>query len=167
MITSILRGRQSRTAPPERGQGPAKTRCAFVLTTVLTALLAAGCASGPENVPDDISAAELVQRGQEASDHYRYEQALQYYQLILDRFGYNIDMVCTAEYEIAFIQYKQKKYQDAWDGLNALLLRYEGPDAELLPPQFKRLSEIVLERISERPGFPPSEPEAQNPIGAE
>jgi hypothetical protein len=59
-------------------------------------------------------------------------------------------MVCTAEYEIAFIHYKQKKYADARTEFNALLERYRSPGAELLPPQFRRLSTIVLERITEK-----------------
>jgi outer membrane protein assembly factor BamD (BamD/ComL family) len=115
---------------------------------VLVILL--GCASRPVNIPDTITPAELVQRGQEASDRNRYSQALQYYEAILARFPTNIDAICSAEYEIAFIHYKQRKYETAKEEFNALLDRYNGPDAELLPPQFKRLTGIVLERIAEK-----------------
>jgi outer membrane protein assembly factor BamD (BamD/ComL family) len=114
------------------------------------ALYCAACASRGPAIPDDLSAAELIQRAQEASDRNRYTAALQYYEALLERNPANIDMVCTAEYEIAFIHYKQKKYADAQVEMNALLDRYRGPDAELLPPQFKRLANIVLDRIAEK-----------------
>ncbi|GHU98254.1 hypothetical protein FACS189483_06030 [Spirochaetia bacterium] len=121
----------------------------FLSAAALAALLI-GCASGPASIPDEITPAELIQRGQEASDRNRFGLALEYYEAILDRFPTNIDMVCAAEYEIGFIHYKQKKYRDTKRELNALLARYDTPDAVLLPPQFRRLSVIVLEKIAEK-----------------
>lgn len=112
--------------------------------------MVAACATGPVKLPDEITPAELIQRGQEASDRNRYNQALQYYQALLDRNPTNIDLVCAAEYEIAFIHYKQKKYDMAKTEFNVLLERYNSPDQELLPQQFKKLSNIVLERITEK-----------------
>jgi outer membrane protein assembly factor BamD (BamD/ComL family) len=105
------------------------------------------CYSGPAEIPEDISAAELIQRAQEASDRNRYNQSLQYYQAIVDRFPLDIDNICAAEYEIAFIHYKQKQYDLAREELTALLSRYDSPDGELLPPQYKKLSVMVLKNI--------------------
>ena len=114
------------------------------------ALCFAACATGKLNIPDELTPAELIQRAQEASDRNRYNQALQYYEALFERNRTNIDLVCTAEYEIALIYYKQKKYSQAKEGFNALLERYDTPNSELLPPQFKRLATIVLDRISEK-----------------
>jgi outer membrane protein assembly factor BamD (BamD/ComL family) len=108
------------------------------------------CASGPINIPEDLRPEDLVQRGQEAADRNRYNHALQYYKAIIDRFASNQEMLCTAEYEIAFIHYKQKKYDTAQTEFNALLGWYDSPDAELLPQQFKKLAGIVLEQIEEK-----------------
>jgi tetratricopeptide (TPR) repeat protein len=108
------------------------------------------CGSTPQNISEDLSAEELVQRAQEASDRNRYAAALRYYQALRERNQTNIDWICTADYEIAFIHYKQKKYEEARQELNTLLLRYETPDAELLPQQFKRLAGIVLNSIDEK-----------------
>lgn len=117
---------------------------------VFSAVLALGaCVSGPVSVPDDITPAELIQRGQEAADRSRYNQALQYYRIILDRFPSNIDVICAADYEIGLIHFKQKKYDDAKGEFEALLERYNIPDEELLPPQYKRLANIMLGRITE------------------
>jgi outer membrane protein assembly factor BamD (BamD/ComL family) len=115
----------------------------------LTALGFAGCASGP-SIPPDITPAELIQRGQEASDRGRYNRALLYYQAILERFPTYIDMICAAEYEIAHVHYKQKKYAEAKSELHNLLGRYDSPNKELLPPQFERLANIVLEQIAKK-----------------
>ncbi|MDR2630419.1 MAG: outer membrane protein assembly factor BamD [Spirochaetaceae bacterium] len=105
------------------------------------------CVSGPLDIPEDLSPAELIQRGQEALDRNKYTHALQYYEVLLQKYPENMELVCTAEYEIAFIHYKQKKYIQARSEFNRLLARYNTPDAELLPLQFKILSEIVLEKI--------------------
>ena len=107
----------------------------------------AACATGVLNIPEELTPAELIQRAQEASDRNRYNHARQYYMALLERNGTNIDLICTAEYEISFIYYKQKKYSQAKEGFHLLLERYEAPDGDLLPPQFKRLANIVLEQI--------------------
>jgi outer membrane protein assembly factor BamD (BamD/ComL family) len=110
----------------------------------------ASCSTSSLVISPDLSSEELVQRAQEASDRNRYGTALLYYEALLERNQTNYDWILTAEYEIAFIHYKQKKYAEAREELNALLSRYETPDAELLPQQFKQLSHIVLESIEKK-----------------
>jgi outer membrane protein assembly factor BamD (BamD/ComL family) len=122
----------------------------FIGFVLFAGLCLAACATGTANIPQDLTPAELIQRAQEASERNRYNQALQYYTALLERNSTNIDLVCTAEYEIAFIHYKQKKYSQAKEGFKSLLERYDSPDGHLYPPQFKRLSTIVLERINEK-----------------
>jgi outer membrane protein assembly factor BamD (BamD/ComL family) len=114
-------------------------------------LVFGACASGPAVIPENLSPAELIQRAQGESDRSRYNQALKYYETMRERYAANMEVVCTAEYEIAFIHYKQKKYIQARDEFNELLARYDGPDGELLPPQFKILSEIVLKKMETSP----------------
>ena len=115
---------------------------------ILTAALyfTGSCSSAPA-IDDKLTAPELVQKAQEASDHNRYKTAVYYYEAILEKFPHDLAYTCEAEYEIAFIKYKQKKYSDAKTGFNALLRRYESPDMELLPQHFKILSVNVLEKI--------------------
>jgi tetratricopeptide (TPR) repeat protein len=122
----------------------------FCVIFVLAVFLISACGSSPINISYDLSPAELIQRAQEASDRNRYNTALQYYQVLYDRNRSNIDLVITSEYEIAFIHYKQKKYQQSREEFNALLEYYNSPDAELLPQQYKVLSNIVLQRIEEK-----------------
>ena len=122
---------------------------AALLAFAVFAFLAVSCVTGPIVIPEDLTTAELIQRGQEASDRNRYSISLQYYEAVTERFPHDIDSVIAAEYEIAFIHYKQKRYEEAKTGFNEILKRYNIPDEELLPPQFKILSRIVLEKIEE------------------
>jgi len=120
-----------------------------VLIALAVTLFFSACAS-TLNISEDLSPAELIQRAQEASDRNSYNTALQYYYALRDRNKNNIDLIITAEYEIAFIHYKQKKYQQSREELNSVLEYYNTPDEELLPQQFKRLSQIVLNSIDEK-----------------
>ena len=120
-----------------------------IILVLTISLLIAACATGPIIVPENLTAPELIQRGQEASDRNRYSHSIQYYSAVLERFPFDIDYICAAEYEIAFIHYKQKNYDLAKTEFNKLLERYNVPDEELLPPQFKILSGIVLQKIEE------------------
>jgi len=136
-----------------------------LVTLIFISVLGLGaCATGVLNIPEELTPAELIQRAQEESDRNRYNYALQYYTALLERNSTNIDLVCTAEYEIAFIYYKQKKYAQAKTGLNSLLERYNTPDGDYLPPQFRRLATIVLDRIREKE-TPAKDKKAKNKTG--
>jgi len=120
-----------------------------ILAAAALVFLFSACASSA-NISEDLSPAELIQRAQEASDRNRYKLALQYYQALNERNRSNIDLVITSEYEIAYIHYKQRKYQQAKNELNDVLEYYNTPDEELLPQHYKKLSQIVIERIEKR-----------------
>ena len=116
---------------------------------VLAGVVISACYSAGY-ISEDLSPAELIQRAQEASDRNRYKAALQFYEALGERNPNNIELVITAKYEIAFINYKQKKFQQAREEMLALLEYYDMPDAELLPQQFRVLANIVLKTISEK-----------------
>ena len=118
------------------------------LAVMVTAIMS--CASGPEDVPDDMPPSKIIQKAQEATDTNKYKIAIQYYQILLDRYGSINEYYVTGEYEIAFIQYKQRKYAEARSGLENLLVLYSAEGGETLPPQFKVLSEKVLDSMKEK-----------------
>jgi len=121
-------------------------RLLIILTTIL---LFSACATRA-NITEDMSPAELIQRGQEAMDRNRYNLAIRYYEALYDQNRTNIDLIITAEYSIGFIHYKQRKYDLARMELNSVLAYYDSPDEELLPQHFKRLAQIVLENLEEK-----------------
>jgi len=112
-------------------------------------LLFSACVSSA-NISENLSPAELIQRAHEAMDRNSYKTATLYYQALYDRNQSNLDLIITAKYHIAFIHYKQKKYEKAKEELNDVIVYYDTPDEELLPQHFKRLSQIVLESIDKK-----------------
>jgi outer membrane protein assembly factor BamD (BamD/ComL family) len=124
-------------------------RIRIVLAAAAIAALAVACAGAPKEIPADLSAMELVQRAQEASDGYNYQAATAYYEALRERFGTDPQVACVADYEISFIQYKQKRYADARAGFESLLKRYAAEDGSALPPRYSVLSKKMLDRIAE------------------
>jgi len=122
----------------------------FIAQAALAASLFVACAGVPKVIPQDLSARELVQRGQEATDVYNYKAAIAYYEALNERFGSDPLYLTTAEYEIAFIAYKEKRYAAAKQGLESLLAQYSGPDGSTLPPRYAILAKKVLETIAEK-----------------
>ena len=122
----------------------------FAAMLIIVIMNESACVSGPIEIPAELTPAELIQRAQEATDRNNYKRALQFYEAVIERYPFNIDDICAAEYEIAFIHYKQKDYETAITGFNALLARYEGTEAELLPPQYRVLAELVLGKITDK-----------------
>lgn len=125
-----------------------KTR--FILAAAMAASLFVACSSVPKSIPEDLSARELVQRAQEATDAYHYDAAVAYYKALDERFGADPLYKTTADYEIGFIAFKQGRYAEAKEGLEALLARYSGPDGATLPPRYAILSKKVLESIADK-----------------
>ena len=120
-----------------------------VLILLSATLVFSSCASAPAPIPEALGPSELLQKGQDFSERNNFQEAIRYYQAVLDRFSNDLTYICTAEYEIAFIQYKQKRMAEAEAGFRALLKRYESPDAALLPAQFRELSEKLLAKIEQ------------------
>jgi len=118
----------------------------MVALTALTVFFS--CASGPVNVPPDMPPNKIIQRAQEAADVNKYKVALQYYEILLERYGTVDEYLAVGEYEISFIHYKQKRYSRARQGFETLLERY-AMAGNALPPQFKVLSERMLGRLSD------------------
>jgi outer membrane protein assembly factor BamD (BamD/ComL family) len=121
----------------------------FVFAAVVSAAMMAACAGAPKEIPADLTASELVQRAQEASDQYNYAAATAYYEALRERFGSDPAIACAADYEIAFIQYKQKRYAEAKAGLESIVTRYTEEGGSSLPERYKVLATKLLDRISE------------------
>jgi len=106
------------------------------------------CASGPVEVPPEMPPSKIVQKAQEAADVNKYNLAREYYLVLLERYGDRDEYLAIAEYEIAFIHYKQKNYSAARNGFETLLSRYK-KEGNTLPLQFNALSEKMLRRLTE------------------
>ena len=122
----------------------------FTVCAALVASLFVACAGVPKVIPQDLTAREIVQRAQEATDAYNYHAAIAYYEALGERFGSDPLYKTTADYEIAFIAFKQDRYAAAKEGFEALLALYAGPEGSTLPPRYAVLAKKVLESMAER-----------------
>jgi outer membrane protein assembly factor BamD (BamD/ComL family) len=124
----------------------------FLLAASIILVSLSSCKTVPVVIPEDISAAELIQRAQEASDKSDWANAITYYDTARDRFGTDSTILITCEYETAFIHYKQEKYSVAAEEFNALIAKYESPAGASLPPSYLILARKVLPTVQEKLG---------------
>ena len=119
-----------------------------LLMVLSLAAIITACYSTPDYIPEDLKPREYFQLAQEAVvERQDYETALFYYQTFLERYPDDIQRGIEAEYEIAFIRYKQND-PAAEQLFRDLLARYEEEGAELLPAWPKVLAEKLLARIT-------------------
>lgn len=121
----------------------------FLAASVALALFSS-CASEPPAIPEDVSAAELIQRAQEASDRSDWETAIRYYETARARFGTDATVLVACEYETAFIHYKQGQFALAEEEFTALIAKYESAEGSSLPPSYLILARKVLPTVQEK-----------------
>lgn len=114
---------------------------------LLAALLSISCATKLPPIPEGISSAEIIQKAQERSDLYDWKGAQYYYKALLEKFPDDQNLVISAMYELAFIEYKQGHYDSARAGLNAVLEKYASPEGAGLPLTWKILAEKVMAKL--------------------
>jgi outer membrane protein assembly factor BamD (BamD/ComL family) len=120
------------------------------LLALLAPLVLSACVTNPGSIPKDLSAPELIQRAQDKADWNRYRSAAVYYQAVINRFPEDRENTVAAEYEIAYIHFKQHKWARAEKEFIAILERYKGTDADLFPPAYRVLSQERLKDIQAR-----------------
>jgi hypothetical protein len=120
---------------------------AAVLLVALLPFLALSCATQLPAIPEGMSSAEIIQKAQERSDDYDWKGARYYYQALLERFPNESNLVVTAMYELAFIEYKQGNKAQAIAGFKAVVAKYSVEGGQNLPTTWKILSEKLLGKL--------------------
>lgn len=118
----------------------------FVTTIFLAVIFVASCASIPKEIPLELSAKELNQKAQECTAAENYAGAEVYYKTLIQRFGMDTSVLIPAEFELAHVYIKQKKYDKAKPVLERVLSYYE-VDTGSLPREYKKLAQIDLDKI--------------------
>ncbi|MCK5154189.1 MAG: tetratricopeptide repeat protein [Spirochaetales bacterium] len=114
---------------------------------ILAILIITSCTSTPAEVDETLNPAELFQLAQEASNNKDYETALSYYEVFVKHHSEDIQRLVEAEYEIAFIAFKQGDTDRAKLLFTELLDRYSGEGASVLPGWPMILSRKILKEI--------------------
>lgn len=120
------------------------------LTLAAASLLFAACQTVPTEIPEDLSALQLIQRGQDAMSQGSYATADAYYVACIDRYSDNLKTYVEARYELAQSNYKQKKYDMAKKMYTEILDIFDNPNAIYqVQTKYKKLSQIGLNKIQE------------------
>lgn len=135
-----------------------KNICKILIALSVLSLTA--CATVKE-IPQDLTAAQIIQLGQNAYDIRDYKTAINCYQTVIDRFSTNTVTMLEAKYELGHVYIAEKKYDKAYAIFTEILHIYEQVPFGDLPASYKRLAQIGIERIPEnkRPATNPSEAE--------
>ena len=119
----------------------------FIVTCIASFFLLFSCAS-LKSVPQDLTAAQIIQMGQNYLDTGDYKSAELCYNTVLERYGTNASVYVEAKYELGNVFYKSKQYQQAYDTFTELLDIY-GYSQGQLPGAYKKLAQIGLDKIPE------------------
>ena len=123
-----------------------KKRCIIFVATGLAVSLMISCSSVPKEIPQNANIEELKQKAYELTAKEQYAGAEKYYQTIIERYGMNAQVLISAEYEIAHLYVKQKKFNEAEPRVRKILNYYEVSDYSL-PQQYRKLAELDMEKI--------------------
>jgi hypothetical protein len=124
-------------------------RTAFLGAACAAALVVlCSCASGPVNIPAGLSAAEIFQRAQDASDRGDYPLGIRYYSMIPMSYPDDIAHNIWSSYEIAFLYHKMRRNALALSFVNELLARYD-KEGDSLPPAPRVLAVKLKVRLEE------------------
>ena len=123
----------------------------ILFITLIPLLFIVGCKSTPPEVEQGLPPAEYFKRAQAAViERNDYDKALALYQAVLDQYESDRENGIVARYEIAFIYYKQEKYDIAKEKFEEILEIYEEKSAQRLPPWPPVLAEKILLKIEEK-----------------
>jgi outer membrane protein assembly factor BamD (BamD/ComL family) len=124
-------------------------RLAFLGALCAAALVILGsCASGPTVIPTGLSAAEIFQHAQDASDRGDYALAIRYFEVVPSSFPDDVSHVTWASYETAFLYHKMGKNAQALTLITQLLDQYD-KQGDRLPPAPHVLASKLKTRLQD------------------
>lgn len=124
-----------------------RTTLKSIFAAALFAAIFASCSSVPKEIPEDLTAQELIQKGQNEFENGRYKASLCYYQAVTERFADTPDVYLEASYEIGHLYMKQKKYKQAEAVFTEILSIYENAQPGSLPGSYSKLSQLEMDKI--------------------
>ncbi len=118
-----------------------------LIILLIAVIILASCVTKTQEIDESLNPAELFQLAQEASESKDYDMAIKYYEVFIRNYSDDIQRLVEAEYEIAFITYKQGNLSRAKELFSNLLKRYDGDGSQVLPAWPMVLSQKLLKEI--------------------
>lgn len=120
----------------------------LILSTIVASLTFFSCATIKE-LPEDLTAAQIIQKGQNSVIESNWKNAEYCYQTVIERFGTNPVIFVEAKYELGNVYYKSKRYYEAYNTFNEIIELYDYAGGSL-PGAYKKLAQIGLGKIPEK-----------------
>ena len=122
--------------------------CILTLTAAVT-LTATSCQSIKE-IPEDLTAPQILQRGQSYFDNADYKNAEACYLATIERFGDDTVTYIEAKYELAHLYLKTRNYEKSRMALEEILEIYDYAMVGELPASYKKLAQLDMEKLPAR-----------------
>ncbi len=110
-------------------------------------LAAVSCKSTPVVIDKTMTAQELIQNGQDAAQNSKYNDALTYYQAVINMYGNNTADYIEARYEIGHLYMKKKNYKAAQPIFEEIQEIFRNSLPGTLPAAYNKLADIELAKI--------------------
>lgn len=112
--------------------------------------MATACKTSDVEISPNATNLEIVQQAQNAYDRGNREQAIKYYELLIQRFGMDTAIYIEGRYEIAHIYLKQKKYDKAKPIYQEIKEIYDSTAPGMLPGAYRKMVLKDLEKIEDK-----------------
>ena len=99
------------------------------------------------NTSEDLSAPQLLQHGQEALDNSDSKLAERYFLKTIEKYGDDTNTYIEAKYELGHLYITTRDYKKAYIALDEILELYDYAMAGELPPAYKKLANIEMNKI--------------------
>ncbi len=117
---------------------------AAILSTLIFGF--SSCQTIPE-IPEDMSAQEMIQNGQSAYEDGKNKVALAYFNEVVARYGDNPALYVEARYEIGHLYMKKKDYKNAVPVLEEIRDIYPQVQPGTLPGAYEKLANLELAKV--------------------
>ena len=121
--------------------------CILALTVVTLSLTSCQTV---KDIPEDLTAPQILQRGQSYCDAADYKNAEACYLATIDRYGDDTNTYIEAKYELSHLYMKTRNYEKARAGLEEILELYSYAPAGSLPAAYKKLAQLDMEKLPNR-----------------
>lgn len=121
-----------------------------IVSIALFSIFFASCQTVPKNIPNDLEASQLIQRGQDAFAESNFKAAEVYYNAVIERFGSDPKRYVEAKYELGHLFMKTKNYAKAEAAFNEIDEIFDNAIPGSLPGAYKKLCEIERAKIQEK-----------------
>lgn len=110
----------------------------IALCSLIGCVLFISCGSIPtvDTVPPNLTPTEIKQLAQEEFDKGNNRNSMAYYEILIMRYGSDISIRTSAEFEIAHILLKRKKWAEADQMLETIIARYESTGGAAITPKY-------------------------------